>query len=166
MKSPCYFILLFLILCLMPQKSWAADDESKQKINTLFVWETDGKMQSYVFFEDPVITFTTHEIVVTMGMRQEKLPLSQLAHFTYGYTDMSGLQRVEGSKAIQVCKGDAELIVSNLMPGHTAQILDVSGIVLTAQQVDSEGVAHLSLSSLSEGAYIFCIDGFTYKFVK
>lgn len=130
----------------------------------LIVHQKSGEVVYYSFSEQPKVTYSGTDLVLTTSKTKVEYPLANLLKFTFG--DMAnGVEDVMESKA-EVKLGNGAIALTGAKPSSVVSIYNASGMLINSQTVDENGNAYLSSSNLAEGIYIIKSDNVTFKFMK
>lgn len=130
----------------------------------LIVHLKSGEVVYYSFSEQPKVTYSGTDLLLTTTKTKVEYPLANLQKFTFG--DMAnGIGDVLINKAEMKLENGA-IVVTNAKPSSVVSIYNASGMLAKSHVVDENGNAYISSSNLKEGIYIIKSDNVTFKFIK
>lgn len=156
MKTKLLLSLLFCF-CLM---SMAEDIKTH-----LVVWAKNGTKVAYALTEEPKVTFTETDMVITAKGVEVNYSLENMARFTYESNDESTSINLNTDKECFKLNGET-LLFPSLSAKSTIYIYSADGKLFFKKTIQTAGEYSFPLSSLSAGTYLVTVNGITYKIVK
>lgn len=155
------FTRILLALLLLPLPMFAADDAAQQ----LVITSKDGKTVIYAFNEEPKVSFTDTELVVTSKDATVSYPLSSMALITYKLGAATGITNIATDETTFRMDGSA-LVFPSLAAGSKVTVSTTAGAVVLSKKISTAGKYSFPLSELANGVYMVSVNGQTYKIVK
>lgn len=132
----------------------------------LVIWSKDDTKVAYAFSEEPRITFTETNMIVTTDLIVANYKLENLSHYTYELNESSGVKAIEEER-MSIKSGGDYLVFSLVEEGASVTITSVSGYEVIRKKPSVKGEFAISLAELKEDVYIVSINGkVIYKFIK
>ena len=154
--SQCFASVL-LLLCSAPA--------SAEEKTTLVVWTKDSTKVAYALDEEPKISFTTTDLVITVQDAEVSFPLENMLRFTYADdTDTNILDLYTGEPTFFL-NGDY-LLFPSLGKGTVVSLHALDGSLISSKTISNGGDYTFPLSGLSSGVYMVNVNGVTYKIVR
>ena len=152
--------LLAALLSLISLSAMA--DEPK---TLLAVWAKDGTKVAYALAEQPKITFTETDLVITTNGVEVNYALEKMARFTYEYDDETSIRNLKTNEVVFTLDGES-LLFPAMTANSTVSIHALNGTLVFKKTVQVAGEYSFPLSSLTAGTYLVTANGVTYKIVK
>lgn len=150
-------ILLSLLL------TFSAD--ASEPVKNLAVWTKDGTKVVYSLSENPKITFTETDLLITTNGVEITYSLENMARFVYEKSDATGLTDLCTDETPFNFNGEY-LLFPSLKANSIVSIYNLNGTLAFKKGVTTAGEYAFSLSNLGRGVYIVNVNGLTYKIVK
>ena len=132
--------------------------------NVVAVYQQDGQKALFAFADQPEVTYTATELVLTTTKTMVQYPISQLKKLQFEKADMpEGIDEVETDKRFSFC--DGSIVIEGGQPNSLVNIYTVSGTLIAQYRLDSNGDAVISTQGLSGNTYIFANGSITFKFI-
>lgn len=139
--------------------------QAKNDPTNLVVWIKNGTKVTYLLAENPKVTFTETDLVITSKDVDMNYSLNSIARLTYEdntFTNLNNLQTDE-----PVFKFDGEfLLFPDLKINSTVSVYTLNGLLIFKKSILQNGEYVFPLSSLSTGTYIINVNGIASKIVK
>ena len=136
---------LLLLLLLLPLTTLASDFSNR----TLVFEMIDGQRINYVLEEEPRISFSGKEVVVsTKGQTNARFLFSNIRKYYF------------------VSMGNGNITISNAPVNSEISVYKADGCVVDRLRVGVDGKASLSLDEYASGVYVIKTGSFSYKFAK
>ncbi len=155
------FTRILLALLLLPLPMLAADDAAQQ----LVITSKDGTTVAYTFAEEPKVSFTDTELVVTSKDATVSYQLSNMALITYKLGTATGITNIASGETTFRMDGSA-LVFPSLAAGSKVTVSTTAGAVVLSKKISTAGKYSFPLSELANGVYMVSVNGQTYKIVK
>ena len=131
--------------------------------NMLSVWSTDGTKVSYTLSDQPRVTFSKDELIISSNMTDVRYPITKMARITFENT--TGIESVNSdsrSSAPFDFTGDFLMFYSedNRIP---VAIYSAEGKTIMTTIIEPQSNLAYSLRALSPGIYFIRIAKTTYK---
>ena len=137
----------------------------EMKSTNLVVWSKDGTKVAYALSEQPKVTFTETELLVTTQSVEVNYPIDNMARLTYESGDETDIRDLKNDKMSFKKDGEA-LLFPALKANSTVSIYSLNGKLEFKKTVMTYGEYSFPLSNLSTGVYLVNVNGLTYKIVK
>ena len=132
--------------------------------NVVAIYQTDGQKALFAFADQPEVTYTTTELVLTTTKTTVQYPISQLKKLQFEKANMpEGLDEVLADQRFSF--RDGSIVIEGGEPNSLVNIYTVSGALTAQYRLDSNGDAIISTQGLSGHAYILSNERFTFKFI-
>ena len=156
-------ILLFLIAIL--PLTLSAQDNERQRYNTLVITLTDGRTETVPLFNEPRITYRDSLFVVTTALGTTTFPRSKVKGYRFALEDGTGIENASNSNTRQVewKLVDRQLRLNHLPDGSLISIYSVGGQHIMSFR--RSGHCTIDLSRLASGVYLFDVNGMPHKIV-
>lgn len=145
------------LLCSLPSLA--------EEKTTLVIWTKNNTQVAYVLNEEPKISFTDTDMVVTVQNVEVSYPLSDMLRLTYADDEEMDITDLHTGDSSFLFNGDC-LLFPSLKAGTTVSFYSLDGTLVFAKTVSKQGEYAFSLSDLSSGVYMVNVNGITYKIVK
>lgn len=123
-----------------------------------------GDKYSFLLADKPVVTFKSGDLVVN-GDSETSYSIEGVKNFHFTEGEASGLETLS-SGDIRISSLDGSTIqVQNIGKESIVTLVNVSGVLVSSAQSDSEGSATISLPQ-SKGVYILSVAGKSLKIIK
>lgn len=150
-------ITLFLTFCV----SIMADEHK----SNIVVWNKDGTKVAYALNEEPNVTFTETDLIITANGVEVNYSLGNMARITYESNDINAIRDLKTEEVLFKLDGEA-LLFPSLNANSIVSIFSLNGILVFQKTVRATGEYSFPLSYLNAGAYTIMVNGLTYKIVK
>lgn len=131
---------------------------------------TNETTQSFLLADKPEITFSGANYVVKSSTVETSFPVSQVVdyHFVIDNTSPTNVREaVSSNNDLQfVFLDNAQIIIKGLPLTEKVYVYNLMGTPLITAGADAQGIADISIASLSKGMYLVKTNGRTYKIVK
>ena len=131
----------------------------------LVVWIKDGTKVAYVLNENPQITFTETDLIITASGIEVKYALENMARLTYEKSEETGIIDLNTHESSFNFNGEY-LLFPSLKANSTVSIYDLNGTLNFKKRVSKAGEYAFSLSELKAGIYIVNVNGLIHKILK
>ncbi len=132
--------------------------------NVIAVYQMDGQKALFAFADQPEVTYTATDLVLTTTKTMVQYPISQLKKLQFEKADMpEGIDEVEADKRFSF--RDGSIVIEGGQPNSLVNIYTVSGTLIAQYRLDSNGDAVISTQGLSGNTYIFANGSITFKFI-
>lgn len=131
----------------------------------LAVWAKDGTKVAYALAEQPKITFTETDLVITTNGVEVNYTLEKMARFTYEYDDETSIRNLKTNEVVFTLDGES-LLFPAMTANSTVSIHALNGTLVFKKTVQTAGEYSFPLSNLATGVYMVTVNGLTYKIVK
>lgn len=140
----------------------AMADEPKTQ---LVVWAKDGSHVAYALMEEPKVTFTETDFVITTNSVEVSYSLENMTRFTYETNENAAVKNIKTDKVFFKLDGES-LLFPSLSANSTVQLYTLNGTLIFKKTVQTAGVYSFPLAYLNAGVYMVTVNGITYKIVK
>ena len=127
----------------------------------LVLTQADGTVSKFLLADQPVITFSEGNLVVTCG--SETLTTAMAGLKTSFEDATTAIQQIEEGKAITPKISFGEASFEGLKAGSSISVYALDGRVLASTKADGEGRANIQLSGLGQGVVILRTPTHSYK---
>lgn len=132
--------------------------------NVVAVYQLDGQKALFAFADQPEVTYTTTDLVLTTTKTSVQYPISQLKKLQFERADMpEGIDEVEADQRFSF--RDGSIVIEGGEPNSLVNIYSVSGALIAQYRLDGNGDAVISTQGLSSQVYIFANGSITFKFI-
>ena len=143
---------------------WVTLSAFAKEQNVIAVYQMDGQKALFAFADQPEVTYTATELVLTTTKTSVQYPISQLKKLQFEKADMpEGIDEVETDKRFSF--RDGSIVIEGGQPNSLVNIYTVSGTLIAQYRLDSNGDAVISTQGLSGNTYIFANGSITFKFI-
>ena len=137
---------------------------SAEEQNVVAVYQTDGQKALFAFADQPEVTYTATDLVLTTTKTTVQYPISQLKKLQFEKAYMpEGLDEVLADQRFSF--RDGSIVIEGGEPNSLVNIYTVSGALTAQYRLDSNGDAIISTQGLSGHAYILSNGSITFKFI-
>jgi len=137
---------------------------SAEEQNVVAVYQTDGQKALFAFADQPEVTYTATDLVLTTTKTTVQYPISQLKKLQFEKANMpEGLNEVLADQRFSF--RDGSIVIEGGEPNSLVNIYTVSGALTAQYRLDSNGDAIISTQGLSGHAYILSNGSITFKFI-
>lgn len=137
-------------------------DNSKTQ---LYVWSKDGTKVAYSLSQNPKLTFTETEMVITGNNLEVIYPIAEMDRFAYKDEVTTLIFDLSTDERHLVMKEDY-LLFPAIDCIREVSIYSLNGTKLLKKTLPAEGEYAYPFSNLSSGVYMVKVNGLTYKIVK
>ena len=132
--------------------------------NVVAVYQMDGQKALFAFADQPEVTYTATDLVLTTTKTSVQYPISQLKKIQFETADMpEGIDEVEADQRFSF--RDGSIVIEGGEPNSLVNIYSVSGALTAQYRLDGNGDAIIPMQGLSGNAYIFANGSITFKFI-
>jgi len=125
-------IPLFFLMLSLTGKAWA------EEVNALTLWMVSGSKVVCLLDEQPVVTFTGDEIVLSTHMNKMSYPTADVLKFTHSYVDPTGIAQSGVAGTCFLFDGNF-IKAFNLEPRSEVEVYSVDGSLLSETIADGSG---------------------------
>ena len=148
------FLLLAAVLCV-----------SAVEQNVVAVYQLDGQKALFAFADQPEVTYTATDLVLTTTKTSVQYPIAQLKKLQFETADIE-----EGIEEVLIedkrfSFRDGSIVIEGGEPNSLVNIYSVSGALAAQYRLDGNGDAVIPTQGLSGQAYIFANGSITFKFI-
>jgi len=136
-------LLLLPILISLATLSAFADDAR------LVIKQKSGNETVVQLAFNPVITFSSEDMIVSSDLTTIYIPLSDMDHYKV-YDGTSSIRPLKDAPKF----ANGHVVFSGLVEGTVARVYNVDGRLVGQQSADASGHADISLERLPKGVYI------------
>ena len=137
---------------------------SAKEQNVVAVYQLDGQKALFAFADQPEVTYTTTDLVLTTTKTSVQYPISQLKKIQFETADMpEGMDEVEADQRFSF--RDGSIVIEGGEPNSLVNIYTVSGALAAQYRLDANGDAVIPTQGLSGNAYILTNGSLTFKFL-
>ncbi len=132
--------------------------------NVVAVYQQDGQKALFAFADQPEVTYTTTDLVLTTTKTSVQYPISQLKKIQFETAEMpEGLDEVEADQRFSF--RDGSIVIEGGEPNSLVNIYTVLGSLAAQYRLDLNGDAVIPMQGLSGQPYIFANGSITFKFI-
>ena len=131
----------------------------------LVVWAKDGSKVAYALADEPKVTFTETNFVISSKGIEVNYAIDKMARFTYETNEQTAIRNIKTGNTSFGPDGES-LLFPSLKANSTLTIYSANGNIVFKKMIREEGEYALPLSNLSKGIYIVDVNGLTYKIMK
>ena len=132
--------------------------------NVVAVYQLDGQKALFAFADQPEVTYTTTDLVLTTTKTTVQYPISQLKKIQFEMAEMpEGIDEVLIDQRISF--RDGSIVIEGGEPNSLVNIYTVLGALTAQYRLDGNGDAVIPTQGLSGNAYIFANGSITFKFI-
>lgn len=131
----------------------------------VWVEQVDGTKQGFLFAEQPKITYSSAELVMTTSQLTATFPIADIKRLYFDDDVVNAIESAETDGGVQpvVRVTHAGIELSGFALGTKAQVYDMTGKMLKQLSINQNGRQTVSISDLPQGTYIIKIDKITLK---
>lgn len=129
----------------------------------MVVETTGGDIVSFLFDTKPEMTFSGENVEIKSTSETVLYPMNTVARITFD--EIAGINAADQNDVIFYFNND-ELTASGLKPLSEVIVYSIDGTIRLRGNVDTNGVATLSLKDLQGGIHIVKTGNITYKIIK
>ena len=138
---------------------------SAKEQNVVAVYQLDGQKALFAFADQPEVTYTTTDLVLTTTKTSVQYPISQFKKIQFETADMP-----EGMDEVLIedkrfSFRDGSIVIEGGEPNSLVNIYTVSGALAAQYRLDANGDATIPTQGLSGNAYILTNGSLTFKFL-
>ena len=132
--------------------------------NAIAIHQVDESIITYAFSDNPVITYTADELVITTRSITVQYPLAYLRKLTLegDFNRADGIDEVTLPDT-EFSFSDEGAKVRGEKPGTPFYVFDMKGMKCAQGTIDAEGKANIPLNNLSPGIYIVKTQSTSFK---
>jgi len=132
--------------------------------NVVAVYQLDGQKALFAFADQPEVTYTTTDLVLTTTKTSVQYPISQLKKLQFEMAEMpEGIDEVLADQRFSF--RDGSIVIEGGEPNSLVNIYTVSGALTAQYRLDGNGDAVIPMQGLSGTTYIFANGSITFKFI-
>lgn len=139
--------------------------KANDTIENLVVWSKDGTKVEYALVEQPKITFTEANLVITSKGVEVNYELENIVRFTYENSTTTVISNIETDEA-RVDNNGEYILFSSLKENSIMSIYTLNGTLVFSTTICDNDEYAFPLSQLSVGVYLVNVNGLTYKIAK
>ena len=133
--------------------------------NVVAVYQLDGQKALFAFADQPEVTYTATDLVLTTTRTSVQYPIAQLKKLQFETADIE-----EGIEEVLIedkrfSFRDGSIVIEGGEPNSLVNIYSVSGALTAQYRLDGNGDAVIPTQGLSGTAYIFANGSITFKFI-
>lgn len=133
--------------------------------NVVAIYQMDGQKALFAFADQPEVTYTTTDLVLTTTKTTVQYPISQLKKIQFEMAEMpEGIDELEEDKRFSF--RDGSIVIEGGVPNSLVTIYTVSGALTAQYRLDGNGNAVISTQGLRGNTYIFANGSITFKFMQ
>lgn len=169
MKKKSLIGILAAAFLLLPISASAQDEkETFLEKEYLVVTDTAGTEYAFALEDQPVITFSSENLVVATVNDTLTTALAGLDGYKFETRKVStGIMTLpQSSNAEEPVLSLSNATVSGLKAGSRVSVYNVNGMLLSEVVADNSGKVNLDLNALASGIYILRAPSKSFKFVK
>jgi len=132
--------------------------------NVVAIYRLDGEKALFAFADQPEVTYTTTDLVLTSAKISVQYPISQLKKIRFETANVEeGIDEVLVDERISF--RDGSIVITGGDPNSLVNIYMVSGTIAAQYRLDGSGVGVIPTQGLSGNAYILTNGSLTFKFI-
>ena len=133
--------------------------------NVIAVYQLDGQKALFAFADQPEVTYTATDLVLTTTKTSVQYPIAQLKKIQFETADIE-----EGIEEVLIedkrfSFRDGSIVIEGGEPNSLVNIYSVSGALTAQYRLDGNGDVIIPMQGLSGNAYIFANGSITFKFI-
>ena len=153
-------IFLFAVTVLWMTLSALAGEQ-----NVVAIYPLDGQKALFAFADQPEVTYTTTDLVLTTTKTSVHYPLAQLKKIQFETANgEEGIDEVLVDKRISFREGS--IVITGGDPNSLVTIYTISGTAVAQYRLDGSGDGVIPTRGLSGNAYILSNGSLTFKFMQ
>lgn len=132
--------------------------------NAIVVHKLDGSTLAFAFADEPVISYTASDLVLTSGGVTVEFPLASLRKISVeGRWDVvTGVEATPAPDREVLLSPDGASVRGEV-PGSPFYVYDLRGVLQARGTINAEGRADLPLTGLPSGVYVVRTSGSAFK---
>ena len=115
---------------------------------------TTGETATFVLDEQPKITFTAGNLVITSPTYTTEYPLADLQRYTFKQVPASQITSPAADNRPSITQKDGQIVLDNLPADATVTVYSIDGMALSSPTTATDGHATIDTSTLTSGVYI------------
>ena len=132
--------------------------------NVVAIYPTAGEKTLFAFADQPEVTYTATDLVLTTLKTSVQYPISQLRKIQFETADMpEGIDDVLADQRFSF--SDGSIVIRGGEPNSLVNIYTVSGVLTAQYRLDGSGDAIIPTRGLSGTAYVLTNGSITFKFL-
>jgi len=132
--------------------------------NVVAIYQVDGEKALFAFADQPEVTYTTTDLVLTSTKISVQYPISQLKKIRFETVNAEeGIDEVLVDERISF--RDGSIVITGGDPNSPVNIFTVSGTPVAKYRLDGSGDGIILTKGLSGNAYILTNGSLTFKFI-
>ncbi len=132
--------------------------------NVVVIYQVDGQKAQFAFADQPEVTYTTTDLVLTSTKISVQYPISQLKKIRFETVNAEeGFDEVLVDERISF--RDGSIVITGGDPNSPVNIFTVSGTLVAKYWLDGSGDGIILTQGLSGNAYILTNGSLTFKFI-
>jgi hypothetical protein len=131
----------------------------------LVVWANDGARVAYALTEEPKVTFTETDLIITTTNVEVNYTLDNMARFTYESDENVNLIDIKTEEMVFKLRGES-LLFPALKANSTVSVYSLNGTLVLKKNIQVTGEYFFPLATLNTGVYVVTVNGISYKVVK
>lgn len=135
-------------------------------INALLLQGPSDYKLSILLDEQPIITFSDNDLVVTTHMGVISIPSASVTKYTYYYEDDETRINNASKYGSALSFDGKHLGMKNLPPSTGVQVYNTDGILVSSATTDSRGNVSLSVPEKKGAVYVVKTSTLTFKISK
>jgi len=132
--------------------------------NVVAIYQQDGQKALFAFADQPEVTYTATDLVLTTTQTSVQYPISNLRKVAFERADMpEGIDEIEVTK--QFTFRDGQIVIEGGTPNALVNIYTIQGVLVSQYRLDGDGNGMISTTGLNGAAYILTTGSLTFKFI-
>ena len=137
---------------------------SAEEQNVVAVYQQDGQKALFAFADQPEVTYSATDLILTSTKTAVQYPISQLKKIQFETAELpEGIDEVVADKRFSF--RDGSIVIEGGEPNSLVNIYTVLGTLTTQYRLDGNGNAIISTQGLSGTVYILSNGSITFKFM-
>ncbi len=133
--------------------------------NVIAIYQTDGQVALFAFADQPEVTYTATDLVLTTTQTTVQYPIAQLKKVQFEKADIGeGLDELFADGRFSFRDGAIE--IHGGQPNGVVKIFTVLGTLTAQYPLDGNGEGVIPTQSLRGTTYIVTTGSFSFKFMQ
>ncbi len=153
--------MALLALLFLPASLRAADGNGQLLVLT----QADGNVSKFALADNPVITYSGSDIIVTCGENILQTSMANIQSVTFDKGNSTDIRELDG-KEVTPSFSFNKASFEGLQTGARVMVFTIDGKMVSTMEADAEGKAQIDMSSLPTGVYILRTPNKSFKIKK
>ncbi len=162
MRTKLFITFVALIAFLLLPGSLQAANSNEQ---LLVLTQTDGNVSKFALADEPVITYSGNDIVVTCGDAVLQTSMANVESVTFEKGEPTSISEMR-TKDVTPSFSFNTASFEGLQAGAAINVFSIEGKMVSSSKADAEGKASIDMGNLPTGVYILRTPNKSFKIKK